>query len=108
MLTRDHKTFFKKVAYAILVGFLLGLWVWLSLFRVIRVTDEGKTSYLLISLEEPEVGDEVVFSYPNLNSPLRTSKVFKGKKNVLTVNLDEDTTEPLNEDLTTGVVLFSF
>ena len=87
---------------------MLGIWIWLSLFRIVQVTDEGKTSYLLLGLKEAKKGDEVVFSYPNLNSPLRTSKVFKGQKGVLMVSLNEDSKEPLSEDLTTGVVIFSF
>ncbi len=89
-----------------LIGLLLGLWIWLSLFRMVEVFDEGKSSYSLILLKEAREGDRVVFSYPNLNSPLRISKVSKSDKGILMVDLNEETKEPLNEDLTVGVVLF--
>ncbi len=89
-----------------LIGLLLGLWIWLSLFRVVEVVDKGKSSYSLILLKEAREGDRVVFSYPNLNSPLRISKVSKDEKGVLMVDLNEEVKEPLNEDLAVGVVLF--
>lgn len=84
----------------------MGLWIWFSLFRFVQVTDESRTSYSLVLLKEARFGDEVVFSYPNLNSPLRISKVGKSPKGVLFITMAEDTQEPLNEDLVMGVVLF--
>ncbi len=88
------------------IGLLLGLWVWLSFFRVIEIIDTGKSSYVLVLLKEAKEGDRVIFSYPNLNSPLRLSKVSKNAENVLMINLNEKTQKPLNEDMITGVILF--
>ncbi|MGH1468033.1 MAG: hypothetical protein ACRBBP_04010 [Bdellovibrionales bacterium] len=84
----------------------MGLWIWLSLFRMVEVVDEGKSSYSLILLKEAKEGDRVVFSYPDLNSPLRISKVSRSAKGVLMVDLNEETKEPLSEGLTIGILIF--
>lgn len=89
----------------VLIGLVLGLWIWLSLFRLVQISDKGKKSYALVWLREPKLGAQVVFTYPTLDSPLRLSKVTKGKGGVLMVTLG-DRTEPLNEDLVVGVLLF--
>ncbi len=89
-----------------LAGLLLGLWIWLSFFRVVEIIDTGKSSYVLVLLKEPKEGDRVIFSYPNLNSPLRLSKVSKNAENILMVNLNEKTQKPLVENMIIGVILF--
>lgn len=105
LLSRTQKTFFKKEIYVALISVLLGLWIWLSLFRLVQISDNGKNSYSLILLKEPKVGDVVAFNYPTLNSPLRTSEVTKDKAGLLIVSLGDET-EPLNEDLVVGILLF--
>ncbi len=89
----------------VLVGLFLGLWIWISLFRLVQISDMGQKSYTLILLREPKFGDRVVFNYPSLRSPLRLSKVTKDKEGKLLVTVGEKT-EPLNEDLVVGVLFF--
>lgn len=106
MLTRAQKTFFKITSYVALAGLLFGLWTWLSFFRIVHIRSEDNTRrYSLILLKTPKINDEVVFTYPNLNSPMRISKLSKNKSSQRTV-LIEGEKKPLNEDLVVGVLIY--